>query len=61
MFSLDVCNLQELRDRVQSSTDWGETQKAAEEEFEEWVVGVLARKELKDEVKRRVEKEVKGQ
>lgn len=49
MFSLDVCNLEELRQRVKQNTDWDDKAKEAEEEFEEWMVGVLARKERKEE------------
>lgn len=60
MFALDVCSVGELRVKARASGDWSETQRAAEEEFEEWVVGVLARKEMKEEVKRRVEKEMAG-
>lgn len=60
MFSLDVCNVQELRERVRGNTEWGVAQREAEEEFEEWVAGVLARKEIKEEVKRRVERELGG-
>lgn len=60
MFALDVCSVGELRMKARASGDWSETQRAAEEEFEEWVVGVLARKEMKEEVKRRVEREMGG-
>lgn len=56
MFSLDICNLQELRERVRG----GVAQREADEELEEWVAGVLARKEIKEEVKRRVERELGG-
>lgn len=58
MFALNVSSVEELRARARASGDWSETQRAAEEEFEEWVVGVLARKEMKEEVKRRVEREM---
>ncbi|KAF8475893.1 hypothetical protein BDZ91DRAFT_197967 [Kalaharituber pfeilii] len=42
MFALDVCNVEELRRK---------------EEMEEWMVGVLARKELRERAKRRAEEE----
>lgn len=58
MFALDVCTLEELRQRVKEKTEWTEEQRAAEEEFEEWIVGVLARKERKEEIRKRVLEEV---
>lgn len=56
MLVLDVCNVEELRVRTRASAEWKETQREAEEEFEEWMVGVLARKEVREEARRRVEK-----
>jgi len=60
-FAMDVSTLDELRAKFKSTEmgeEWEKQQKAAEEEFEEWIVGVLARKDLKEKVKREVEKEL---
>ena len=60
MFALDVCTVDELRRRFRGEDglggdllgeEWRELkrkEKEAEEEFEEWMVSVLVRKELKD-------------
>lgn len=58
MFALDVCSLEELRGRVHEGMGGKDAAaREAEEEFEEWLVSVLARKERKEEVKRMVERE----
>lgn len=58
MFALDVASVDELRGKVRERTGGGEkANREAEEEFEEWVVSVLARKERRDAVKRLVERE----
>ncbi|KAH0607699.1 uncharacterized protein H6S33_002733 [Morchella sextelata] len=61
MVALDVCNVEELRGKARK-TAVGEEELAkereAEEEFEEWLAGVLARKERKEEIKRRVKEEM---
>jgi hypothetical protein len=54
-FAMDVSTLEELRTRFRSSNagaEWEGQKKAAEEEFEEWMVSVLARKELKDKARK---------
>ena len=59
-FALDVSTLDELRAKFRANQrghEWEEKNRAAEEEWEEWAVGVLARKELKDRVKARVAEE----
>jgi predicted ATP-grasp superfamily ATP-dependent carboligase len=60
MLALDVCSLEDLRGRVHEGMG-GEDVAAreAEEEFEEWLASVLARKERKEEVKRMVEREMR--
>ncbi|KAI5846525.1 hypothetical protein DFP73DRAFT_593598 [Morchella snyderi] len=58
MVALDVCTLEELRERARKTAAVGEAEREAEEEFEEWLVGVLARKEKKEEVRRRVKEEM---
>ena len=58
MFAMDVCSLEELRGRVHEGMGGKDAAaREAEEEFEEWLVSVLARKERKEEVKRMVERE----
>ncbi|KAA8912905.1 hypothetical protein FN846DRAFT_887001 [Sphaerosporella brunnea] len=60
-FALDVSNVEDLRERFRASDkgdEWEAQKRAAEEEFEEWLVTILARKELKDRVKSEVEKEL---
>ena len=60
-FAMDISTLDELRAKFKSTEvgeEWEKQQKAAEEEFEEWIVGVLARKDLKEKVKEEVEKEL---
>lgn len=59
-FALDVSTLDELRAKFRANQrghEWEEKNRAAEEEWEEWAVGVLARKELKDRAKARVAEE----
>ena len=59
MFAMDVCSLEELRGRVHEGMGGRDAAaREAEEEFEEWLVSVLARKERKEEAKRMVEREV---
>ncbi|KAL7275454.1 hypothetical protein RUND412_001606 [Rhizina undulata] len=58
MFMLDVSNIEELQEKMRASADVQALEKEAEEEFEEWIVGVLARKEKKEEVRRRVLEEL---
>ncbi|RPB04087.1 hypothetical protein L873DRAFT_1840591 [Choiromyces venosus 120613-1] len=60
MFAMDVCSLQELRERVHAGMGGKDAAaREAEEEFEEWLASVLARKERKEEVRRMVEREMK--
>jgi hypothetical protein len=62
-FALDVSNIEDLRARFRASEageEWEGQKKAAEEEFEEWLVSILARKELKERVKSQVEKELEN-
>ena len=57
-FAFDISTLEELREKFRASErgeEWEGQKRAAEEEFEEWVVGVLARKELKEKVKKELE------
>ena len=59
-FALDVSTIDELRAKFQANQmghEWEEKNRAAEEEWEEWAVGVLARKELKDRAKAKVAEE----
>lgn len=67
LFALDVCTIEELRRRFRGEDgrggellgeEWRELkrkEKQAEEEFEEWMVSVLARKELKERALRKVQ------
>ena len=67
LFALDVCTVEELRRRFRGEDglggdllgeEWRELkkkEKEAEEEFEEWMVSVLARKEVKERALRRVQ------
>ncbi|KAF8243276.1 hypothetical protein K440DRAFT_664224 [Wilcoxina mikolae CBS 423.85] len=60
-FAMDVSSLEELRAKFKASEmgeEWEGQNKAAEEEWEEWAVSVLARKELKDRAKAEAEKEL---
>ncbi|TGZ84631.1 hypothetical protein EX30DRAFT_392059 [Ascodesmis nigricans] len=55
-FMLDVCSVKELRDLVQAKMNEGgpealNARTKAEEEFEEWMVEILARKEVKEKAK----------
>jgi hypothetical protein len=62
-FALDVGNVEDLRARFKASDageEWEGQKKASEEEFEEWLVSILARKELKERVKSQVEKELEN-
>lgn len=57
-FALDVSSVEELRGRFRKSqqgAEWKKQEREMEEEFEEWVVDVLARKEMKDQAKRRAQ------
>ncbi|RPB26551.1 hypothetical protein L211DRAFT_835366 [Terfezia boudieri ATCC MYA-4762] len=69
MFALDVTNMDELRRKVRGEDGlggevmgekWRELKRAereVEEEMEEWMVSVLARKEVKERARRRAEGE----
>ncbi|KAI5818815.1 hypothetical protein BZA77DRAFT_306477 [Pyronema omphalodes] len=53
-FAMDVSTIEDLRERFKATDmgeEWEKTNKAAEEEWEEWAVSILARKELKDKAK----------
>ena len=68
MFAMDVCNIEELRRKVRGDDGMGgelmgekwkemkRLEKEAEEEMEEWMVTVLARKELKDRAKEKADR-----
>ena len=67
LFALDVCTIEELRRRFRDEDGLGgellgegwkeikRKEKEAEEEFEEWMVNVLARKEVKERALRRAQ------
>lgn len=67
MFALDVCDVEELRRRVRGEDGAGgdllgeeykelkRREREAEEEVEEWMVAVLARKEVRERARRRVD------
>lgn len=55
MLATDISSVEELRERVRSNI--GEEVEGAEEEFQEWMVGVLASKEVKEKAKRLAEKQ----
>ncbi|KAF8428712.1 hypothetical protein EV426DRAFT_282573 [Tirmania nivea] len=69
MFALDVTDIEELRRKVRGDDGLGgevmgdkwrelkRLEREAEEEMEEWMVSVLARKEVKERARRRVEEE----
>ncbi|KAG0135980.1 hypothetical protein HOY82DRAFT_628906 [Tuber indicum] len=60
MLAMDVCSLEDLRGRVHEGMGGKDAAaREAEEEFEEWLASVLARKERKEEVKRMVEREMR--
>ncbi|KAH8152909.1 uncharacterized protein LAJ45_03135 [Morchella importuna] len=61
MVALDVCSVDELRERARKSVVGEEElakEREAEEEFEEWLASVLARKERKEEIRRRVKEDM---
>lgn len=63
-FAMNVSTIDELREKFKVTDmgeEWEGQKQAAEEEFEEWVVSVLARKELKDKVKSDFENELAKQ
>ncbi|KAI5801673.1 hypothetical protein DFH27DRAFT_64897 [Peziza echinospora] len=75
MFALDVCNVEELRTRLKGDDGLGgdmmpeaykelkRKEREAEEEMEEWMVQILARKEVKERAKveaGRILKEMEG-
>lgn len=61
MVAMDVTNIEELRNKVRDmageDTQTGEERRKEEEEWEEWMVGILARQELKDKAKKMAEEE----
>jgi len=59
-FALDVSSIEEVKTRMRGTEkgeEWKKMEKQVEEEFEEWVVNVLARKEKKEEVRKMVQRE----
>lgn len=55
MWALDIGNVEDLRRKVKGGSGadgTGTTERQVEEELEEWIAGVLARKEQKEAVSR---------
>lgn len=62
LWYFDVQGLEDLRRRIRGGLGvdgTGRSEREAEEEVEEWIVGVLARKEDKEMVKGRMERELR--
>ncbi|RPA78903.1 hypothetical protein BJ508DRAFT_150727 [Ascobolus immersus RN42] len=60
MVAMDVTNMEELRERVRGwageTEQSGEERRREEEEWEEWMVGILARGELKEKEREKAAK-----
>jgi hypothetical protein len=54
-YAFDISSLADLRSKVRGGFGWDGTEKDAEEEFEEWLASVLARKSEKEAQEKRTD------